>query len=371
MIKRNAMGVVFANLSDEMMHELTEVRSLGSIPFGCRYRIVDFTLSNLVNADISNIGILTKENYRSLMDHIGSGKPWDLDRKHSGIFILPPFSLTGSGMNIGHIDALYGVLDFIKDSKENFVVLYDADVLCNIDINDMLERHISSGADITIAYKNGSLPQNNRDIMAFTFDDSRVDSIRLSDKAGEICDYSLDIMIMERQKLIDLITAATERNYTSLSRHILQPNVDKIKIYGYEVKEYAVVMDSTKTYFKANMDLLDPEVRAQLFNPARPIYTKTRDSMPAKYGLESDVANSLIADGCIIEGTVRNSLIFRNVHIGKGAVVENCIIMQDGDIGDGAELRYVATDKEVSVSAGRTLAGAETYPLIIAKGTNV
>ncbi|MBQ5810154.1 MAG: glucose-1-phosphate adenylyltransferase subunit GlgD, partial [Clostridia bacterium] len=272
---------------------------------------------------------------------------------------------------IGHIDALYGILDFIKDSKENYVVLYDADILCNIDINAMLEQHIATEADITIAYKSGALPQNNRDIMAFTFKDGRVDSIRLSDKAGEECDYSLDIMIMERQKLIELITSAAERNFSSLSRHVLQPNVDKIKIYGFEMKEYAVVMDSTKTYFKANMDLLEGSVRAQLFNPARPIYTKTRDNMPAKYGLESDVANSLVADGCVIEGTVRNSLIFRNVHIGKGAVVENCIIMQDGVIGDGAQLKYVATDKEVSVSPGRTLAGAETYPLIIAKGTNV
>lgn len=371
MIKKTAMGVVFANLSDDMMHELTEVRSLGSIPFGCRYRIIDFTLSNLVNADISNIGILTKENYRSLMDHIGSGKPWDLDRKHSGIFILPPFSITGSGMNIGHIDALYGILDFIKDSKENYVVLYDADVLCNIDIDAMLEQHIKTGADITIAYKHGLLPKNNRDIMAFTFEDGRVNGIRLSDKDGEECDFSLDIMIMERQKLIELITAAAERNYSSLSRHVLQPNVDKIKICGFPVKEYAAVMDSTTTYFKANMDLLDPDVRAQLFDPARPIYTKTRDNMPAKYGLESDVANSLIADGCVIEGTVRNSLLFRNVHVGKGAVIENCIIMQDGVIGDGAQLNFVATDKEVLVSAGRTLSGAATYPLIIAKGTNV
>lgn len=371
MIKKTAMGVVFANVHDEMMHELTEVRSLGSIPFGCRYRIIDFTLSNMVNAGISNIGILTKENYRSLMDHIGSGKPWDLDRKHKGIFILPPYSITGSGMNIGHIDSLYGSLNFVKDSKENFVVLYDNDIVCNIDIADMIDRHVESGADITIAYKHGELPQNNRDIMEFTFEGDRVSGIKLSENTGNECDYSLDIMVISRELLVSLITEAAENNFTSFSRHVLQPNVRELKIYGYAVEQFAVVMDSTKTYFKANMDLLCPEVRKELFDPERPIYTKTRDNMPAKYGLESNVSNSLIADGCVIEGTVKNSLLFRNVYVGKGAVVENCIIMQDGVVGNNAKLSFVATDKRVEVSEGTTLAGAESYPLIIAKGTKV
>lgn len=371
MIKKTAMGVVFANVHDEMMHELTEVRSIGSIPFGCRYRIIDFTLSNLVNAGISNIGILTKENYRSLMDHIGSGKPWDLDRKHKGVFILPPFNIIGSGMNTGHIDALDGSLDFIKDSKENFVCLYDSDVLCNIDIADMIDRHVESGADITVAYKHGELPQNNRDVMQFAFEGNRVKEIKLSRTAGTECDFSLDIMIISRELLIDLVTDAAERNLASFARHILQPKVDDLKIFGYKMEQFAVVMDSTKSYFKANMDLLDPKVRGELFDPERPIYTKTRDNMPAKYGLESSVSNSLVADGCIIEGTVKNSLLFRNVHIGKGATVENCIIMQDGVVGDNANLCYVATDKMVSISEGTTLAGSETYPLIIAKATKV
>ncbi len=371
MTKKTAMGVIFANVHDEMIRELTGVRPVGSVPFGCRYRVIDFTLSNLVNAGISKIGILTRENYRSLMDHIGSGKPWDLDRKASGVFMLPPFSVSGSGMNVGHLDSLFGMLRFIKESTERLVVLYDANIVCNADIADMIDRHLATGADVTVTYKHGRISGNSGEVMSFSFTGDRITGIKMSAKNESECDHGLDIIVINRDKLIQFITEASENNYTSLYKHILQPNVGTLNIYGYEIKGYSAVMDSISGYFKANMDLLDPEVRAQLFDLNRPIYTKTRDNMPARYGLNADVRNSLVADGCIIDGTVRNSLLFRNVHIGRGAVVENCIIMQDGIIGEGARLQYVATDKGAIIGAGKQLSGDASYPMVITKGARV
>ena len=207
--------------------------------------------------------------------------------------------------------------------------------------------------------------------MSFTFTGDRVTGIKLSSRHDNECDYGLGIIVIDRERLIRLITDASENNYTSLYKHVFQPNVDKLKIYGYEIKGYAAVMDSIGGYFKANMDLLDPAVRAELFDYERPIYTKTRDNMPTRYGLDASVKNSLVADGCLIEGTVRNSLLFRNVRVGRGAVVENCIIMQDGIIGEGAKLKFVATDKGVSIGAGKQLAGDGSYPMVITKGARV
>lgn len=368
----NVMGVVFANVHDELIHDLTEVRSMASVPFGGRYRLIDFSLSNLVNAGVSKVGVVPKSNYHSLMDHLGSGKPWDLDRKSGGLAILPPYVNSEVSMQTGHIDSLSTIMSYLRGSKEKYVVMCDADVIGNIDIGAMLKQHAKSGADITIAYKNGPLPKNHGDIMTFNFDDDkRVNKIRLSENSGVECDFSLDVVVLERALLISLVQDAKEENATRMWRDVFMSRVDTLRIFGFEVVEFSCVVDGTEAYANANFALLNPKVREELFNKSRPIYTKNRDDVPTKYGLDSKVRNSLIADGCVIEGEVTNCIVFRGVKIEKGAKISNCIIMQDAKICKDADLKYIIVDKNAEITKERTLCGAPTHYMVVRKKAKV
>lgn len=372
MIKNNVLGILFPNAHDNLMSEMTELRSMGSVPFCGRYRVIDFALSNLVNAGIGKVGIVTKSHYQSLMDHIGSGKPWDLDRKSGGLFFLSPYSNSNATFFTGHIDGLYGAMSFLKQSTEDYAVLCDSDVVTNFDLNDMIEKHIASGADITIAYKKGKMPKNHSDIMMFGLEGDRITEITFPEDEPKCCNFSLDITILSRNKLIELVKYGHERNLTSLSRGVFQSRCKELDMRGYEVKDYAAVIDCAESYASITNEILsDPAIRGELFDRSRPVFTKTRDDMPTKYGLKSDVKNCIIADGCLIEGTVKNSVLFRGVKIGAGAIVENCIVMQDSEVGDGAEIQYVTLDKEVRVGAGKTLKGTEVYPIYIRKNAEV
>lgn len=365
------MGLIFANAHDNLMVELTERRSMASIPFGGRYRVIDFAMSNMVNAGISKVSVITKSNYHSLMDHLGAGKPWDLDRKKGGLFVLPPYS---NGLDIpgGTVNAVIGIMPFLRHCNEEYVVMCDSDVIANIDIEKLVDAHIEKGADVTIAYKNGPIPQNHRDLMVLDLDeDEKVTDITFREKSTHPYNYSLDIVVVKRDILIDLVNTAASHNYLSISIDVFSRHLSDLNIYGYKIDEYAVIMDSLATYFNANMELLDKSVRDQLFNKERPIYTKTRDDMPAKYGLGSKVSNSVIADGCIIEGTVENCILFRGVRIGKDAVVKNCILMQDTVIEDRVNLTYITTDKNVVITKGKCLNGSENYPMTIRKDSVV
>lgn len=365
------MGIIFSNVHDSQVRELTEKRSTGSIPFGGRYRLIDFSISNLVNAGISKVGVVTEANYQSLMDHLGSGRPWDLDRKKDGLHILPPYGTSDSGVYSGHLDALLGIMNFLQKSTKKYIVLSDADLVCNLDLEPMVDAHIAKGADVTFAYIEGKKSEDT-DVVTFKFDeDGRVNVMELKAAANKKGNLYVDIMVIERALLIGLVQAAAARNYRSLSRDVFQRQVKKLKLYGWQITGYLSVIDGMQSYIKANTMLLEPQVRKQLFTAERPIYTKTRDDMPAKYGLGSQVNNCIVADGCIIEGTVKNCIIFRGVKIGMGAVISDCIIMQDCVIGDNVRMDYVTADKNVRISEGRTLSGAETYPVFIRKGTVV
>lgn len=372
MRKNNVLGIVFPNAHDELMGEMTEFRSMGSLPFCGRYRIIDFSLSNLVNAGVSKVGIVTKTNYQSLMDHIGSAKAWDLDRKSGGLFFLPPYSNTEAKVYKGHVDGLFGAMNFLRHSPEKYVVMCDCDVITNFDLNDMIKRHIKSGADITIAYKRGLMPQNRHDVMAFELDGDKVTDIKFAASDSEERCISLDITIMSKELLTKIIEEGYERNLTSIARDVYQKSLDKLDIRGYEVSEYAAIMDSPETYAKVTKEVVcDPAVRRDLFCKSRPVFTKTRDDMPTIYGLDSEVKNCLIADGCVIDGTVKNSVLFRGVKVEKGAVVENSIVMQDAVIEAGADIQFVTLDKKVNVGANKTLRGTETYPIYVRKNAEV
>ncbi len=371
-INNNTLGIIFANVHDDLIPELTQKRSMASVPIGARYRLIDFPLSNLVNTGISKVGIITKENYHSLMDHLGSGKAWDLDRKNGGIFILPPFSSANFGFYRGHVDALAGVMTFLTRSTEKYVVMCDADVVGNIDIAAIIAQHKGKNADVTVAYKKGKLSSNSDDVMILDLDkNGKVIGATTGEVPKNEVNFSLDVFVIEREVLINWITDATKKRETSLTRDVFMPKISEIEMYGYEVTGYAEVMDSAEKYVKINRDLLRAEVREDLFYKERPLYTKTGDDMPTRYTVGSRAINSLIADGCVIEGTVKNSVLFRGVTVKKGAVVENCIIMQNTVVGENCHLNHVTIDKSATISDGVVLNGTENKNIFIEKDKEV
>lgn len=374
MKESKVLGIVFSNMHDEYMGEITNKRTMASVPFGGRYRLIDFTLSNLVNSGIEDIGVITKSNYQSLMDHLGSGRDWDLARKRGGLCILPPFSSANStGIYKGRLDALAGIGGYIRHSTAEYVVMADCDVISSINLKDVLKQHRETGADLTLVYKRENCKLNrSSDTTVLKFDENgRVNDVLISPElSGDNCCY-LDIAVIEKKKLERMITEAVARNKKSFKHDVLVAQHNHIDIRGYEFKGYAVKINSMMAYYKANMDLLNYDVLYELFAADKPVYTKVRDEAPAKYGLNAAVANSLVADGCVIEGEIENSILFRGVKVGKGAKVKNSIVMQGCDIGENSNIDYTIIDKDVTVRAGRNLMGYNTYPVYITKGSNV
>ena len=369
MSKNNILGIIFANSHDAILGDLAKSRSMGSVPFGGRYRMIDFSLSNLSNAGVDKVGIITKANYYSLMSHLGTGKPWDLDRKNGGLSILPPYASADAQVYKGRLEAVYGILEYLLEAEEENVVLCDSDVVANIDIKKVLKFHKEKEADITVVYTHGNKPAGQNDMMHYTFDnDGRINSVNF--EGSDDCDYSLDTIIIDRKLLIDIVTNETAVGRISLSHSVFGYGYKKYKIYGFEHNGFSAVMDSPKSYFNASMALLDKEVRDDLFNRNNPIHTKTRDDMPARYGIDASVKGSLVADGCIIEGTVHNSILFRGVEVKKGAVVKDCVLMESTVVGENSELVGMITDRFVTVSQNKNLNG-KNGQFYLPKNSNV
>ncbi|MGN0174387.1 MAG: glucose-1-phosphate adenylyltransferase subunit GlgD [Acutalibacteraceae bacterium] len=365
MINKNVMGIIFCNTNDSYLNELTSIRAIGSVPFGGRYRLIDFSLSAFVNSGISKVGLVTKENFKSLADHIGSGRPWDLARKNGGLFMLSPYSSTNAVVYKGKIDALNGALDYLERSNEEYVALSNSNVVTSFSIEDMVDNHIESGADITVAYK-----KNIKTSSYIKIKDGLATGFK-SDAPVKDKNSYLETFVISKELLISLVKEAMTHNYTDFTADIFDRKANKLKINCFEVKTYAKMINCVQDFFDANMDLLDKDIRKAIFDSENPVYTKLRDEMPTKYGFDSKVENSLIAEGCVIEGEVKNSIIFRGVKIGKGARVENCIIMQSGIIGNNTQLDHVVADKNVEFKEGRTLMGCRSFPMVIGKGLTV
>ncbi len=370
MRNNNVLGIVFSNMYDEVLPGLTAVRPMGSVPFAGRYRLIDFTLSNFVNSGISKVGIITRNNYQSLMDHIGSGKSWDLSRKNEGLYFLPPFTMSDE-LYAGRIASLIDIRPFFRNAREEYVILSDCHVAGNIDINNIIKEHISSGADITVACRHGFAPPLKDNLIMWMNAENRIIDIVLGQHPAGECDYGVGLYLMRKDLMVGMLEAAASRNQMNFDRDILLRHLGDVNIHGYRLPEHTSVISSLGSYFKANMALLNTNVLESLFDHQRPIYTKVRDAAPALYGLHASVSNSLVADGCFIEGRVHNSILFRDVRIARDAVVENSIVMQGSVICERTSLNYSVLDKDVVVKAGRVLSGAEDYPLFINKGTVV
>lgn len=365
----NVLGLIFANMHDMTVGDLTKNRTMGSVLFGGRYRLIDFPLSNMVNSGITAVGVVTKDNYQSLLDHLGSAREWDLARKKGGLYILPPFGNASASLYTGRIEALNGAMSLIRHSLCEYVVISDCDVVTNIDYKPIVERHIDSGADITVVAHTGQY--TNEEIKVSTVlnsdENGKVTSVLIRPDLSGTCTTSLNTFVMKKDFLMELINDLIARGRVSFESDVLQAKCNELDIRVYEYNEYFSKISSMGAYFKANMDLLDPANASRLYLPKRPIYTKVSDNAPVKYDLNCKVINSLIADGCIIEGEVENSVIFRGVRIGKNAKVKNCILMQGTVVADGAECSYLITDKNVSIGANRTLTSSPAYPMYVGK----
>lgn len=367
MIKNNVMGIVFTNSNDELLPHFTKKRSMASIPFGGRYRLIDFALSNLVNAGINKVGVITKSNYNSLLDHLGSGLSWDLDRKNGGLFLLPPFSTSKAGFYTDKIDALAGVMTFLKRSREEYVVLSDSDIVSNIDIDKIISFHKKNGAGITAAYKNGEILSTERKTKAFTLgnENAIIGTAEITESGSY--NYSIDLYVIDRKLLIDIVSVASKYSTDNPTRKLLEKEIGEFKVLGYEVTDYAEIIFSKERYAEITMELLNCEVREQIFNKSRPVYTKTRDDMPTRYGVEAKADNCLIAGGCVIEGNVKDSVIFRGVSVDKNSKISNSIIMQGAKIGKNCTLENVIIDKAAVISDGMTLIGQKDNYIYIEK----
>ena len=353
------LGLIFSATHCQSSLTITKNRTIASVPVGGRYRLIDFTLSNMVNDGVNHIGLVTTTNYQSLIDHIESAKEWDLARKHGGLTLLPPYTNKPSKDN-NRLESLRNIIDFIRRAPEEYVILTDSYHMCNIQYEPVFKELFNKKADIVCVYRKVDLSKHDyTPVKTLTLaNDGRVIELNFEEELKGKVNMSLDIWVMRKDLLVSLVEMAIKADLHSFNRDILSNHLDKYRVYGYEFKGYFNEVTSLKSYFDLNMDLLNMDVRSELFwTDNRPIYTKVRDSAPTKYITGCKVSKSTIADGCIIEGTVENSVIFRGVTVKKGAVVKDCVLMQDTVVEEDAYLQYVVTDKNVTVTNGTKIRG--------------
>lgn len=365
----NVHGILFAYRSNSALGELTQHRNTASVPYGGRYRVIDFMLSNMVNAGVNDVGLIVHAGYQSLLDHVGSGKDWDLSRKHGGLRILPPFGYVGKkgdGKYHGRMDALSGVFSYLQYIRQDYVILANGDLAANLPLAQVVEAHLQSGADVTAVCTRRPRGEPRASVYFTLGSNGLVTDVCVGPVAPMGCE-SLEVYVLSRELLLSLVEHCAAHGVSSFSGGVLGPMASTLRISPWFFSGYAARLQSVGGYFSRSMELLDPAVRADLFDPARSVKTKDRSDPSTYYGPESRCRGSLVADGCIIEGEVENSILFRGVHVEQGAKVSNCILLQSTVIERGAVMKYAITDKNVLVNSGRMLMGYETYPLSIAK----
>ena len=366
-------GILFAYRSDKKLGELTRPRNTCSLAFGGRYRLIDFMLSSYVNAGISDVGVIVHEQYQSLLDHLGSGKDWELSRKHGGLRILPPFGYNAQNQREyqGNVEALAGVSSYLKNIRQDYVIMGWGDIAVNLPVTEIFEQHLATGADITVVCTPTLKGAPNFSAYVETDDTGRITDLSVRPSAAGEQLESLEVYVISKKLLLELVDYCASHEQYSFSRHLLQSRINTHKIMSYVHKGYAGRFQSVADYFQRSMDLLDPAVCADLFNDERPIRTKDMSNPSSYYGPESKVVRSLVSDGCCIEGEVENCVISRGVTVEKGAKVANSILMQGTTVKAGAALNFVITDKDVVVNEDRSLMGHFNYPLAIAKNSIV
>ncbi len=373
--KADALGIIFPNSYDSLVPDLVSERLMASIPFASRYRMCDFMISSMVHCGIDNISILVRKNYHSLLDHLGNGREWDLARKNGGLNIVPPFAQKQIKVFSGRIEALESIRGYLMKQTEKYVILSDANMAVNFDFNTLLDAHIKSGADVTMVYRKQEIPQSlirqstaGMDLYyALDINGDRVSKIYINPKESGEMNFSLNIYVVERELLMRMVDEAYLHGDVYFVRDILEKKIDQMDVRGFCYDGYVAHIHDMNSYFEENMRLLKEENLMALFS-GNQIYTKIRDDNPTRYINGAKAKNVMVADGCVIEGEVENSVLFRGVKIGKGAKVKNCVLMQDTVIEDNASVEYVITDKNVTISEGKSLTGNDSFQVYVAKG---
>lgn len=374
-MKKQMIGIIFAEIyGSEELSALTYDRSMAAIPFGGRYRLVDFTLSNMVNSGIDNINVLVKQYYRSLMEHLSNGQEWDLNRKKGGLRVLPPYANESSThTSVGKLDELRGALDLLHDCAEPYVLLADANVVCSLDYGPALDAHIASGADMTAITFTSDGAAAVPCTYVFTAENGSASAFALNSipRAGN--EIGIGAYIISREKLIDIVTEFTAFGAYHFERDFMQRqlNMGKLSIHLHSVDCPVLFIRSLTEYLQSNLSLTDETMGAAIFRSGWPIYTRVNDEVPTYYGTGCSISGCIIADGCVIEGNAEHSVLARGVHVGKGARVNNCIVMQGVTIGENAVLENVIVDKWAVISSGTELKGLSTAPVTIRKGACV
>ncbi len=366
------MGIIFSNIYDSTLGELTNHRTVASLPFGGRYRQIDFALSNMSNSGIYNIGIITKYNYRSLMDHLGTCSAWDLNKKNEGVVFLPPFAEGNTGtIYKGKLEALYSALGFIDNKGYDYAVICDSTVLCNMDLREIVRHHVHSGNDITVVSKQKKSQKKCNLIMKSS--GNRVTELKLDAYPADDSYVGMGVFVMSRSLLVDVIQDSHSKGYVHFERDYLQRrfNENSVRIGVYPFPGVVLFNEDIESYYYNNIALLNKEIRDGIFLKDSPIYTKVMDEIPTYYEDGAKVLNCIVADGCVMRGKVENSVISRGVTVEKGASVKSSIIMQGTKIGAGASLECVILDKNVTVNKGSSLKGTPRHPVIIKKGETV
>ncbi|MCZ8513013.1 glucose-1-phosphate adenylyltransferase subunit GlgD [Paenibacillus filicis] len=361
------MGVINLVNEPDDLEELTYTRCVASVPFGSRYRLIDFALSNMVNSNIENVAVFTQHKYRSLMDHLGSGKEWDLDRKRGGLFILPAVLHETTRILRGDLFQFYSHRDYFYRASEDYVIISRSHIVCNIDFNEVLDYHLSKNADVTVVYKKAEEEEYAKFRRLAVREDGQVTVIE--DHSGRLRtdNISMEMYVMSKELLLDMVETCLAQGYDHLVRDGIMKNIDKLGVYGYEHKGHTGLVNTIQSYYKNSMQLLNPKIWRELFFQRNLIYTKVKDEPPARYAENALAKNSLIANGCVIEGKVENSILFRGVKIRKGAYVKNSIILQNCEIEENVIIENAILDKDVFINRGRVLTGDKQAPFIASK----
>ena len=368
----NVMGIIFTN--DATMGELTNKRTMASIPFGGRYRQVDWALSNLACAGVRHVGIISRHSYQSLMNHIGDGEEWGLELVEGGLEFLTPYAQTTVGTYRGKLESVNNAMDFLEYGDEDeLVVMIDSAILSNIDLRAVLDAHVASGKDITVVTKAGICNGEKKIDLALKVEDGEIKDMAVDYVAPAEYVASMDIFVLSKKFLVKSVKDLIARDKFHMDRDLVMGGWNRglVTVNTYAFEGTAMFNESVEEYFNNTMALLKKDVRADIMNGAHPVYTKVRDRVPTYYGEGCEIENALIADGCILDGEVEDSVLFREVTIGKGAEVEDCILFNNAIIGEGAELKYVILDKDVTVTPGAKLIGTKKNPIIVKRGETV
>ena len=365
----NVMGIIFAN--DATMGELTSKRTMASLPFAGRYRQVDFHLSNMAYAGIRHVGIISRHSYQSLMNHVGSGEEWGMELEEGGLEFLTPFAMSTNAAYRGKLENLYYAMDFLEYGPEDeLLVMADSAVLANMDLNKVIASHVASGKELTVVTKAGICNSKKQIDLALKLEDGKVADMAVDYVAGEDYVASMDVFVMSKVWLMNKVKEHVAHNMYHMDRDLVmglwQKNPDSVNVYEFE--GYAMFNESVEEYFYNSLSLINKDIRHGMFGACHPIYTKVRDRVPTYYGEGCEVEDCIVADGCMLEGEVEESVLFRQVTICEGAEVENCIIMNDSVVGEGAKLKYVILDKDVTVRPGAKLYGTAKNPIIVKRG---